>query len=222
MKPGYTNRGYRFSYAEKEHLKLNDLKSNARGNNYLSKENIPPYPQPEFHVSHLKHDTNREGLEAICGDNGFRCPGGNSGILDVGPLLWWSLVVGPDKISAAEKRLLENTYPDRTTEQVQKQKSFLEKFATSPAFSKTSRLGSYRFTFPVEELLTAYSEQSGDQETPELQRPDVTPPAQQAEGLPAVQRERPVRPNHLQGGLRGRVIYLIYGVLNVSCDMQFM
>ncbi|KAF1378092.1 hypothetical protein PFLUV_G00186060 [Perca fluviatilis] len=49
-------------------------------------------------------------------------------------------------------------------EQLQMQQGFLEKFTTSPAFLKTSRLGSYRFTFPLEELLEAYSKQfcSGD------------------------------------------------------------
>ena len=51
-------------------------------------------------------------------------------------------------------------------------------------------------------------EQSGDQETPELQRSDVSPAAHQAEGIPAVQGERPVRQNHLQGGVkRGALSY---------------
>ena len=74
-------------------------------------------------------------------------------------LLWWSLSVGPDEIKSAERRLLEKTYPDQKEEQLQMQQGFLEKFTTSPAFLKTSRLGSYRFTFPLEELLEAYSKQ---------------------------------------------------------------
>ncbi|KAI3373939.1 hypothetical protein L3Q82_022508, partial [Scortum barcoo] len=53
--------------------------------------------------------------------------------------------------------LLKENYPDRTEEQAQM--SFLEKFTTSPAFSTTSRLGSFRFTFPLDEVLEAYSEQ---------------------------------------------------------------
>ncbi|RVE63340.1 hypothetical protein OJAV_G00135370 [Oryzias javanicus] len=35
----------------------------------------------------------------------------------------------------------------------------LKRFATSPAFSPKSRLGHFRFTFPLEEVLKAYSQQ---------------------------------------------------------------
>ncbi|KAG8008376.1 hypothetical protein GBF38_019517 [Nibea albiflora] len=119
---------------------------------YIYKGNIPAYPRPEFHVSHLKHDTNQDGLRGIRKDNGFKSPG-------KGSLLWWSLVVGPDEITLAEKRLLETTYPDRTEEQAQTQQSFLGKFATSQAFKKSSRQGSYRFTFPLEEVLQAFGDQ---------------------------------------------------------------
>ncbi|XP_038564051.1 uncharacterized protein LOC119895192 [Micropterus salmoides] len=139
-----------------QHLKLIDLIEKARrkglSSKYLYKENIPASPQPEFHVSHLKHDTNQTGLRGIKTDEGFRNPGRGS-------LLWWSLAVGPDEIASAERRLLETTFPDRTEEQVQMQQSFLEKFTTSPAFEQTSRLGSYRFTFPLEEVLKAYRQQ---------------------------------------------------------------
>ncbi|XP_030266700.1 uncharacterized protein LOC115577975 [Sparus aurata] len=106
----------------------------------------------ELHVTHLKHDTDRDGLCGIRDDSGFKNPHERS-------LVWWSLAVKPDDITSAERRLLETTYPDRTEEQVQMQQSFLGKFATSPAFSELSRLGSYRFTFPLEELLEAYSQQ---------------------------------------------------------------
>ncbi|KAF1378094.1 hypothetical protein PFLUV_G00186090 [Perca fluviatilis] len=86
-------------------------------------------------------------------------------------LLWWSLSVGPDEIKSAERRLLEKTYPDEEENPFQdedlqdedlpdeEEKGFLEKFTTSPAFLKTSRLGSYCFTFPLEDLLEAYREQ---------------------------------------------------------------
>ncbi|XP_078142803.1 uncharacterized protein LOC144541765 [Centroberyx gerrardi] len=67
--------------------------------------------------------------------------------------------VGPEEIDSAEQRLLEETYPDRTEEQARGQERFLGRFATSPAFLRTSRLGSYRFTFPLQELLEAYRTQ---------------------------------------------------------------
>ncbi|XP_078101791.1 uncharacterized protein LOC144514899 [Sander vitreus] len=92
------------------------------------------------------------------GNKGFKDPSSELG------LLWWSLSVGPDEIRSAERRLLKETYPDQTEEQLHMQQGFLQKFTTSPAFLKSSRLGSYRFTFPLEELLEAYSKQfcSGD------------------------------------------------------------
>ncbi|XP_030294320.1 uncharacterized protein LOC115594399 isoform X2 [Sparus aurata] len=128
------------------------MKAKGLKSKYLFKENIPACPRPEFHLSHLKHDTDRDGLCGIWRDNGFKNPHGDS-------LVWWSLAVAPDDITSAETRLLETTYPDRTQEQVQMQQSFLGKFATSPSFSERSRLGSYRFTFPLEEVLEAYSQQ---------------------------------------------------------------
>ncbi|XP_030294318.1 uncharacterized protein LOC115594397 [Sparus aurata] len=151
MKTRRNSRGYEERYWEGRHLKLRDLKEEAK-NTYLNKENIPACPRPEFHVSQLKHDTDEAGLNGIRGDNGFKNPHGGS-------LVWWSLAVEPDDIISAERRLLETTYPDWTQEQVQMQQSFLGKFATSPAFSELSRMGSYRFTFPLEELLEAYSQQ---------------------------------------------------------------
>ncbi|XP_038564048.1 uncharacterized protein LOC119895191 isoform X2 [Micropterus salmoides] len=151
----YNRRGYPERVVESQHLKLDDLRQEAwrirLKNNYLYID-MPASPRPEFQVSHLKHDTNQTGLRGIKTDEGFRNPGRGS-------LLWWSLAVGPDEIASAERRLLETTFPDRTEEQVQMQQSFLEKFTTSPAFEQTSRLGSYRFTFPLEEVLEAYSEQ---------------------------------------------------------------
>ncbi len=154
MRSRINNRGYHEQFLKSQHLKLNDFKEKFRElkNKYLFKENIPTYPRPEFHVSHLKHDTERAGLRGIRRDEGFKNPGQSS-------LLWWSPAVGPDDIQSAERRLLEKTFPDRTQKQVQRQPSFLGKFATSPAFQETSRLGSYRFTFPLEEVLKAYSEQ---------------------------------------------------------------
>ncbi|XP_071362048.1 uncharacterized protein [Trachinotus anak] len=158
-------------FVERQHLKLKDLRAaaedfnerNRRAKNskpsirrYIFKENVPPYPQPEFHVSHLKHDTDQVGLEGIKKDGGFKDPGRHQG---PDSLQWWSLAVRPEDIASAETRLLEETYPDWTEEQAQMQQSFLGRFASSPAFLETSRWGSYRFTLPVEEVLEAYREQ---------------------------------------------------------------
>ncbi|XP_070773546.1 uncharacterized protein [Enoplosus armatus] len=161
MKRSTNRRGYPENVVEGRHLKLKDLKEEAQrvglGNTYLGKDNIPTSPRPDFHVSHLTHDTDQAGLRGIRGDHGFKNPFKTSRLQE--SLLWWTLIVGPDEIASAERRLLEEAYPDRTEEQAQMQQSFLGKFATSPAFQKTSRLGSYRFSFPLEELLKAYSEQ---------------------------------------------------------------
>ncbi|XP_041656549.1 uncharacterized protein LOC121518360 [Cheilinus undulatus] len=147
-------RGFKYHAAKGRHLKLNDLRieARARGNNYLFKENIPDYPRPEFHVCRLRHDTDIDGLEGIRGDGGFTNPW-------LKGLLWWSLDVGPEEIVSAERRLLETTYPDRTEEQIQKQQSLLSKFASSPVFQSSSRLGPFRFTLTVEEIMRAYKEQ---------------------------------------------------------------
>ncbi|XP_028276584.1 uncharacterized protein LOC114445682 [Parambassis ranga] len=149
-------RGYEENFVPGRHLKLNELRAEAEAvglsNQYLFKNNIPEYPRPEFHVTHLKHDTEQHGLRGIMEDLGFKNPG-------TGSLLWWSLAVGPEEITSAERRLLETSFPDQTDEQAAKQQSFLWKFASSPAFLETSRLGSYRFTFPLQEVLKAYSQQ---------------------------------------------------------------
>ncbi|CAK6980041.1 uncharacterized protein LOC128371710 [Scomber scombrus] len=158
MKIETNRRGHDEHVWYREHLNLDELRERVESekleNKYYSKDNIPPYPRPEFHVTHLKHDTDGDGLYGINESNGFRAP-------YPGPLrlVWWSLMVRPEDIQSAERRLLDQIYPDRTEEQAQMQQSFLGKFATSPAFLDSSRLGSYRFTFPLKELLTAYSQQ---------------------------------------------------------------
>ncbi|XP_027887378.1 uncharacterized protein LOC114153196 [Xiphophorus couchianus] len=155
-------RGYTEHFVKQRHLKLRELKLEAERfglkNRYLRTENIPEYPKPEFHVSLLKHETTGSGLCGIGKDGGFRNPYG-------GPFIWWSLAVGPDQMKDAETRLLEKTFPDRMEGEDPEQQSFLWRFATSPAFKETSRLGRYRFTFPLQEVLTAYRDQfcSGSQ-----------------------------------------------------------
>ncbi|KAK5858117.1 hypothetical protein PBY51_002284 [Eleginops maclovinus] len=103
-------------------------------------------------VSHVRHDTNRKGLIGIKLSGGFRN-------LCREHLVWWGLSVGGGGVRSAEQRLLKKTYPGRTEQQVQDQQRFLGKFASSPAFRKSSRLRSYRFTFPLQDLLEAYSQQ---------------------------------------------------------------
>ncbi|KAJ8004956.1 hypothetical protein DPEC_G00141660 [Dallia pectoralis] len=134
-------------------------------NKYLSKDNIPEYPRPEFWVSQLRHDTDEAGLFNIAVEYQGFCAGER----EEGPeqpedldLLWWSLSVGDSEIDLAEQRLLQASYPDRTEEQAREQKPFLKRFATSPAFLNTSRLGSYRFIYSLEELLQEYRKQDND------------------------------------------------------------
>ncbi|XP_034093472.1 uncharacterized protein LOC117560646 [Gymnodraco acuticeps] len=138
-------------YFEKEHLKLDDLRKRKRsGNKYLFKnDRIPEYPRPEIYVSHLKHDTDRQAFEGIKESKGF---------MGIQGLVWWGLVVGGEELRSADLRL-------QTEQQVQDQQSFLGKFASSPAFKESPVFGSYRFTFPLQELLEAYSLQfcGGDQ-----------------------------------------------------------
>ncbi|XP_007577154.2 uncharacterized protein LOC103155413 isoform X3 [Poecilia formosa] len=159
MQTRQNRRGYTEYFVTGHHLNLTDLKTEGKNfklrSNYLY-EDIPNYPKPEFHVSRLKHETGELGLRGIRGDGGFRTPDGESKI-------WWSLAVGPDEINNAEMRLPENRFPDRRSVAPEQQR-FLWKFATSPAFKETSRLGSFRFTFPLQEVLTAYRDQicSGD------------------------------------------------------------
>ncbi|KAL3970480.1 ragulator complex protein LAMTOR3 [Sarotherodon galilaeus] len=162
-------------FIHKHHLCLHDLKMHNQHlrNIYLLKTNVPEYPQPEFHVSNLKHDTQQGGLLRIWKDEGFKDPHGGLKDPDSLSLVWWSLAVGPQEIQSAETRLLDKFYPNRMEKQAEKkpsyldviypdlnkQESFLWKFATSPAFGEKSRFGSYRFTFPLKDVVTAYSQQ---------------------------------------------------------------
>lgn len=156
METRWNRRGFKYHAVAGRHLKLNELKEAAGDSGvhsyYLYKENIPNYPRPELHVFGLRHDTDQDGLWGIWNERGFMSPWGDG-------FLWWSLDVGPDEIDLAEGRLLEDTYPYRTRQQKQMQWNFLHRFATSPAFHSGSRLGSYRFSFPLEKVLKAYKDQ---------------------------------------------------------------
>ncbi|XP_060901673.1 uncharacterized protein LOC132979848 [Labrus mixtus] len=178
MERGTNRRDFPFEFVVGRHLKLMDLKKEAPRWGHLKKSNIPPYPRPEFHVSRLIHVTNQTALQGIREMKGFMIPEeirkkGMSLNPSSGSLLWWSLAVGPEEVASAERRLLETTYPDRTEKQIQAQQSFLKKFASSPAFNTDrSKLGSYRFTFGLEEVLRAYSDQVTHTLTPIQTSPD--------------------------------------------------
>ncbi|KAF1378055.1 hypothetical protein PFLUV_G00185610 [Perca fluviatilis] len=93
-----------------------------------------------------------DGLRGIRLDRGFRDP----------TLSWvWcgGVCLGTWEIRSAERRLLQGSYPDQTEDQLRDQQGFLQRFTTSPAFLKSSRLGSYRFHLPLEQVLEAYSQQ---------------------------------------------------------------
>ncbi|XP_056873681.1 uncharacterized protein LOC130516571 [Takifugu flavidus] len=155
-------RGFQEKNYPGEHLTLEELRNRRAENGYIY-STMPDYPRPQFHLFYVKHDTNRVGLEGIHADKGFRS-GIRSGSED--PCLWWSMVVTPKDIQSAEDRMLEETYPDRTEEQRLMQPRFLADFATSAAFRETSRLGSFRFTFTLREVLDAYGEQFCDGKKP--------------------------------------------------------
>ncbi|KAG7218306.1 hypothetical protein INR49_010002 [Caranx melampygus] len=159
------SRGVDEYFVKRRHLNLLELKEAAADFNrnnpvhpirpYIFTELVPAFPRAELHVSHLKHDTDQVGLRGIQRDRGFGAPGLQ------GPerLQWWSLAVKAEDVVSAERRLLDETFPLRTEEQARGQCGVLGKFASSPVFQETSRLGSYRFTFPLEEVLQAYSQQ---------------------------------------------------------------
>lgn len=134
----------------REHQNLSNLiaKAGELGNDCLQND-IPRYPRPEFIVSRLRHDTDKDGLKGISENNGFRNPFN-------APLVWWSLDIGPEEINTAEQKVMMTNLPN---EQVQLGSGNLKKFASSPVFQESSRLGAYRFTFPLKKVLEAYRKQ---------------------------------------------------------------
>ncbi|XP_062841864.1 uncharacterized protein LOC134301197 isoform X2 [Trichomycterus rosablanca] len=142
-----------------EHLTFQSLREKIR-RSYLNKyQFIPRSPHPvEFHVSNLRHDTNFSGFEGILGDGGFKDPQRG--------LLWWSLSVSDSEIKDAEKHFLR--HESNNNFDVDYVKPFLHKFTSSPAFRKSSRLGNFRFTFSIKELLNRYSEQFCMGQTPQM------------------------------------------------------
>ncbi|XP_033834660.1 uncharacterized protein LOC117381759 [Periophthalmus magnuspinnatus] len=167
-------------YTEPEkHLTLDELNQQTY-NNYLYKlspehgYNIPAYPRPELHVTHVSHSTDLEALEGIRADGGFRDP------IDRTPkVVWFRLTVTPDDLRDAEARTMEIVKPGGVEEEFRpmrayggqpRDKEFLSKFASSPAFLSSSRYGSYRFTFDLRDVLDKYSEQFCGGRSPVMRR----------------------------------------------------
>ncbi|XP_026866605.2 uncharacterized protein si:ch211-197h24.8 [Electrophorus electricus] len=152
-------RGHKEKYFVGKHLRFCEIKYQIL-NNYLS--TYPPrFPCPtEFHVSELRHDTNFSGLQAILSDPGFKDPG--TGTNASQGLVWWSLAITGNGIADAERRFLLQKGVDNGC------KPFLYKFTSSPAFRKASRLGNFRFTFPITELLESYADQFCQGRAPQM------------------------------------------------------
>lgn len=120
--------------------------------NYTSRYFVPHYPQPvEFHVSRITHVTHEGKLYDIQKCRGFG--GSTSGFL------YWGPAIGRDEKIDAEQRYLEKLFPDRSQEEREEQKPFLDYFTTSPAFTDKSWFGNFRFTFSLDDVLQEYSQQ---------------------------------------------------------------
>ncbi|XP_066497769.1 uncharacterized protein si:ch211-197h24.8 [Hoplias malabaricus] len=143
-----------------EHLGFPELAKKTT-NSYLARYQLIPlyHERVEFCVSNLRHDTNYSGFQAIMKDGGLKKPG--DAMNSTQSLVWWSLAVSKDDIAGAEKRFLASVdHPEC--------KPFLHKFTTSPAFKMSSRMGNFRFTFPLRELLATYSIQFCKGQTPQI------------------------------------------------------
>lgn len=151
-----SNKGKFDKFFPGEHLKFQSLQKMVT-NEYLSQSYRirNPLDSVKLKVSNLRHDTNLGGFQGILSDCGFKDLGKN--------LVWWSLAVSESEINEAEKRFLyDRGIPDGTV------KSFLHKFTSSPAFKKSSRMGNFRFTFSLTDLLNAYAVQFCNGQRPQM------------------------------------------------------
>ncbi|KAL0153474.1 hypothetical protein M9458_051219 [Cirrhinus mrigala] len=162
-------RGKSELFLDGEYISIQDLKDRddirleQNIQKYLSKKDIPEYPTPaEFHITEVAHVTNQKSLHEIWKSEGFMG-------LDEDLFSWWSLKINEADITAAEKRYLEESFPDITEEEKTAHPPFLSEFTTSPLFlNKTSRYGNFRFTFPLTELMEAYKKQKCEGQEPVL------------------------------------------------------
>ncbi|KAL1259564.1 hypothetical protein QQF64_010141 [Cirrhinus molitorella] len=142
------DRGHTELFYSGQHLKLQELKSKPIRNNYLHKR-IPNYPEEvDFQVTKLRHNTNLQGFLGIWDSEGFTKP--TRSISPKHDLVWWSPDISREDISNAEKQYLD----DQDVE-----KAFLHRFTTSPAFLSSSRMGNFRFSMSIHELLRSYQQQ---------------------------------------------------------------
>lgn len=149
-------RGYKELCYDGQHLKLEELKGRQIKNNYLYRS-IPEYPEKvEFQVSYLRHNTNLQGFFGILDSEGFKKPTPNDS--PKRDLVWWSPDISRDDITIAETSYLCGYVV----------KPFLHKFTTSPAFLSSSRLGNFRFSMSISELLRSYQQQFCEGQEPSI------------------------------------------------------
>lgn len=150
-----------------QHLTLNELNT-VTNNRYLRKDNIPTYPRPELHLYHGSHSTDLQGLKGIKADGGLKNPKDDQG--EELKMTWFSLTVSPEELRAAEHSNMKLVHPGREEQEMRPrvaaenraETDFLLKFASSPSFKSSSRYGSFRFTFSLEDIWKKYSEQFCD------------------------------------------------------------
>lgn len=155
------DRGHQEKFYKGRHLKLEELRVMGFSNEYLHKfPYIPKYPENvQFQVSHLRHDTNVNGLFGIMDKCGFI----KQGVLGRPNLVWWSLDISKNDITTAEHQYLQEQRVFLPPE-----KKFLHHFTSSPAFLSSSRLGNFRFSMSIDELLQFYKNQFCKGQEPDI------------------------------------------------------
>jgi len=149
-------------YFKGEHLKLEELKQNDNLtlNDYLYNL-IPPQPEEvEIKVSYLRHNTSLQGYHGIWDSEGFKKPSQSDS--PKRDLVWWS----PD-ISRRDITIAEGQYLNRQGF-YNEVKPFLHKFTSSPAFMASSRMGNFRFSMSIDELLKSYKQQFCEGQEPNI------------------------------------------------------
>ncbi|KAJ1121097.1 hypothetical protein NDU88_009225 [Pleurodeles waltl] len=112
-------------------------------------------------VSRLQHVTGRDGFQGIFNDGSFK--GKPKKISENNTeewrcFSWWSVAVPRDTISSIRRVGFEEL--PCISEQVSLMKMRIyNQFANSPVFKDGSRYGNFKFSFSVEDLVTAYQDQ---------------------------------------------------------------
>ncbi|KAK7882703.1 hypothetical protein WMY93_028877 [Mugilogobius chulae] len=157
-----------------QHLSLQQLRNQpeTKHNNYLHID-VPAYPRPVLHVTHVSHSTDLDGFRRIMVYTGFKSPGYRR---DEPKVVWFSLTPSRAELREAEGRSVTIVHPNGTEERFEPvrrlqhdqgeaaeapgpEDGFLQTFATSPVFLSSSRLGSFCFTLPLQDVLDNYSRQ---------------------------------------------------------------